>query len=527
MKAYKNIYRADPYIKRVSEIQQEIQREVNSLSLVELNDQIEILEKKEEKMFSSFNVKTIDELRTKLSSAIAETQNLYGPGLMKNFIYLLQADNAKEEVAFRDAVYEFLELHFATNHSIIDHNEFSKMFFSMLNEGKTGGQKRFSSFQGIKQGTGIRNIVEPFFLTAHQKKKLKEIIRKGTYQQGSKIDQWVKEEYKNNKVVATTFFTITKKEGSKISTKARDVRNKKLIDYILQQSGGADKVLLKKVLLYILSEDTMALLSTGKSITQIEGILGEIQGLYLFCKLTGEEPGERSVKWLGGLHNENSNSQKFHRDLLVNNFGIQVKNTTGDVLKDFEYNIGFWSNTLDNFLNKLALNQSSRNLFENYFATYCFNIPYIYKKELTTPFVAAERAIGQKGEEFNTSRNILLSLQQDIDKLLSIYTASFLYMDIGDEMEKDIDNNILYLVGGTALVTASQILTNIKDAIINKTTSALNVTSSLEKNNFNIVNVLNSNPMLLKTQSKDDVATKNLLAGVKVNAKYKFKYSNF
>jgi hypothetical protein len=100
-------------------------------------------------------------------------------------------------------------------------------------------------------------------------------------------------------------------------------------------------------------------------------------------------------------------------------------------------------------------------------------------------------------------------------------------MDIGKEMGKDVDRNILYLVGGTALVTASQILINIRDAIKNKTTSALNVTSSLGKNNFNIVNVLNRNPALLTTQSEEADATTNLLAGVKVNAKYKFKYSNF
>lgn len=520
---YKNIYRTDPYVTRVNILEKGVKNlSVHNFSKdfarTKLEKEIGILQNREQQIFKTFNVKTAEELQNKMTDVMAETKELYGTGMMQNFVGYLLSDQVKTDKAFSENTYRLLEQEVLAAGKIadsVDLDDLKDIFFSLLNESlsKSSGFK-FSSTQAFSQGQGVRDIINPLLLTPHQRKRIEDLI-------GNKLDQKVEAK----KQSYTTYFSITKKKkASELSDQQIKNINKRLKTFIVNNCPSIkNKQLLMDIIDYIVSQKLGALI-TGRSVSQVKGILGEIQGMYIFCSLTNTPPGA-SIKWTGGLLN--NGSKQFHRDLLVNGFGVQVKNTGGDVLKDYEYDIGFWENKLDSFLNKLNLSGFARDIFEMYFATYCFNIPYIRTENNgEVLFKKADRADEtEKGAEFNASFDQLRALQKDIDVLLSMFASSFLYMNVGTPI--NADRNLLYLVGGTALVSASEILTHIKNELMRAGSTPIKVTASVPENNVNIVTALNNNPLLLQTQSDDDSSTENLLAGITVNVNYKFRYSNF
>jgi hypothetical protein len=162
-----------------------------------------------------------------------------------------------------------------------------------------------------------------------------------------------------------------------------------------------------------------------------------------------------------------------------------------------------------------------------YFATYRFNVPYIVSGE---KFQRADRARESgknpdKGKEFNKSYDALRALKKDVNKLLSVFASSFLYMNVGTPL--NADRNLLYLIGGTALVSASEILTHIKNELSRGGTTPIRVTSTIPSDNINIVTALNNNPKLLKTQDEKETLSNNLLAGITIGVDYRFKINNF
>jgi hypothetical protein len=409
--------------------------------------------------------------------------------------------------------------------NIINVDELKDITFSILNEGLEGNLRkkgaRFSKERAFAEGTGVRNIIKPLLLTRAQRARMEKLIG------GRELVQTVEE--KESSMI--TYFSITKKKkGSDLTEKEKNDINVKLKELILSQCKSiTDRALLGKVIDYVLEQRSDALI-TGKSISLVEGILGEIQGLYIFCSLTEKEAAlGRQVKWKGGLLNKES--QEFHRDLLVNNFGIQVKNTEGDISEGYVYDINFWTNKLTNFLNKIQLSGLARDIFEMYFATYRFNIPYVVSGEKGgAKFQRADRATESgkspdKGKEFNKSYDALRALKKDVNELLSVFASSFLYMNVGTPL--NADRNLLYLIGGTALVSASEILTHIKNELSRGGTTPIRVTSAIPSDNINIVTALNSNPKLLKTQDKEETLSNNLLAGITIGVDYRFKINNF
>lgn len=529
MGSYKNIYQADEYAKRVRLLESGVKNlSANSFFKdVEgtLEREIAELEKREQEIFRIFpGVKTAEDLQNKLIQAIDETKELYGTGMAQQFTSVLKADLNEDDRIFSEKLYQLLEEEVrkaGNDPNVINVDELKDITFSILNEGldrnlrKKGA--RFSKERAFAEGMGVRNIIKPLLLTRAQRARIEKLIG------GKELVQTVEEKESS----MTTYFSITeKKKGSELTEDEKKDINKKLKIFILAQCKSiTNKILLSEIIDYILEQRSDALI-TGKSISLVEGILGEIQGLYIFCSLTGGNAAlERQVKWKGGLLNKEG--KEFHRDLLVNNFGIQVKNTEGDVSKGYVYDINFWTNKLTNFLDKMQLSGLARDIFEMYFATYRFNIPYIVSGE---KFQRADRAresgkSPDKGKEFNKSYDALRALKKDVNELLSVFASSFLYMNVGTPL--NADRNLLYLIGGTALVSASEILTHIKNELSRGGTTPIRVTSTIPSDNINIVTALNNNPKLLKTQDEKETLSNNLLAGITIGVDYRFKINNF
>jgi hypothetical protein len=97
-------------------------------------------------------------------------------------------------------------------------------------------------------------------------------------------------------------------------------------------------------------------------------------------------------------------------------------------------------------------------------------------------------------------------------------------MDIGEDVPK-IDANILYILGGTAAITASQILNKIKKSFQTKTPIMIN--SFLKTKETNIVGMLNGGQFFTTKEQKGKTVSENVLNNVKLNAKYRFNLADY
>lgn len=255
---------------------------------------------------------------------------------------------------------------------------------------------------------------------------------------------------------------------------------------------------------------------------QLEGILGEIQGTFYLSLLVQditEDYNPKKVKWNGGIP---AGGKQPHRDVIVDQFGIQIKNTINDLSKDLHTNaISFWSGNFDNFFFRLGITDDTiMRIFKNYYGTIVFNQPYIkITNEEGTEYVQAK----QSGDSvFDPARAELEGLQPQIDALLSVCTAALMYMDVDHQLKEDTreDHNVLYILGGVAAVTASEVIqktldkydayikngaTNLSDLTTNLSVTA---SSSSSEGKFNIVNALNNKD---KTQNYGDQVFNNIV----------------
>jgi hypothetical protein len=104
-----------------------------------------------------------------------------------------------------------------------------------------------------------------------------------------------------------------------------------------------------------------------------------------------------------------------------------------------------------------------------------------------------------------------LNCENDIEELLNLFAASFMYMDVAEGLSLE-DANTFYLVGGTAFYAASSILKEVLDKLRSEARS-LKVTSSVTLGK-NIIDALNSG----KGRDYSSAMVKN----IKLTSSYKF-----
>jgi hypothetical protein len=99
--------------------------------------------------------------------------------------------------------------------------------------------------------------------------------------------------------------------------------------------------------------------------------------MYYLSKFLGIESIGRDIRWHGGTH-EGADGQKPHRDVLLLDFGVQVKNTALDIGSNFS--AYFTDASLETVLERLP-NVEVKQLLTNFYTALAFNIPYYISKK--------------------------------------------------------------------------------------------------------------------------------------------------
>ena len=268
-----------------------------------------------------------------------------------------------------------------------------------------------------------------------------------------------------------------------------------------------DKELVGKIIDHVISKNDTVFF-VGKNTNDIIGILGEIQGLYYLSKFLGGNL-TKALSWRGGTF-EGEKGKKPHQDILLNGLGIQVKNTINDTLG----RVDFTENNIDTFLDKINLSADAKNVFINFYGTEAFNVEYhVERTRRGRKYVSGLNLNAKNAKRFRDLRQKLLTFESDIDKLLSLFGATYMYLDVAKKGKK-LDANILFLLGGVAFQTASQILSDILEDLKNE--QARFKVQINTKQNRNIIDALNY-------KATDDDYSQMLVQDIKLTSSYLFK----
>ena len=242
---------------------------------------------------------------------------------------------------------------------------------------------------------------------------------------------------------------------------------------------------------------------TGRNEQGVIGILGEIQGLYYVYSILGDlDPKiapETLVSWIGG-DTSKGDGAKTGADLIIKlakseGFGIQIKNSmdlTGDTsFSEFVLN----SRTGDkNFFQQLVnfgIPGEIVSLIEDIFTMKSFNIPYHMQGDKAVK----GKPKGNNVDEYYQSYDKLNELVEKANRYMAL--AAAMIMRIQYLAEQDFkESNILWIIGGTAIVSAVQILDNLINQIDGQLNGNLFKTSSrtisvLDEKGFTIVDYIN------------------------------------
>lgn len=515
--SYYDVYTVPEYEQRVSNIKSSIIELKNGDFFInavsKLEDQIARLEAKERQFLSKINidgVKTLEDLNRHLAEYRKVTLNLSGPALVQAFTGVLEEKNTAEYDFFNAEVTSIIQNEIFNNQDIKEHGYSwaHDQVMNFLNQGLVVTKGIDVSFRS-KKGFTLDGIY-PANFTSAQKKKWKKIIAERMKQKGIGNGQWDMDVFSSETTLTASFnwFDVTKHLTQTEAKKMPPVEiikiNKEVKKAILAQTG--DKQLMGNIVDHVLQNNQLAFF-VGKNINDITGILGEIQGLYYLSKLFGGMNATKmpdNLFWRGGTYT-GDNSTKPHQDLLFETFGIQVKNST----KELVGSISFANASIETMLAKTDMSEAAKNVFYNFYGTKEFNIPY--HREGTRDYRPGLRMSDKGAQEYANAREELLNCEKDIEELLNLFAASFMYMDVAENFTLE-DANTFYLIGGTAFYAASTILKEMLEKLKNEVNS-LKVSSSITLGK-NIIDALNSG----KGRDYSSAMIKN----IRLTSSYKF-----
>ena len=245
-----------------------------------------------------------------------------------------------------------------------------------------------------------------------------------------------------------------------------------------------------------------AALFIGSNEQGIIGILGEIQGLYYIYSILGEsnpsiDPATL-VSWIGG-DTTAGGGVKTGADLVMKisehlGFGIQIKNSmdlTGSTsFSDFSLNRGDDSDFFNQLLN-FGIPLEVVKAIEDLFTMKSFNIPY----HLSGLKAVAGDAKGPRAGEYRDTYSKLDELMIKAQRYMALAAAMIMRIQYL-QGEGFMQNNTLWIVGGTAIISAVQILDDLiaqVDGALDRNMFRSYATTNLDKNNYNIVDYINNN----------------------------------
>lgn len=487
---YKDVYTVEEYENRVQNIGDSIITLKNGQFFFEakkrLENQIKTLKRKEEQIFKLLKVKNLEELNQRLEQYRNAVLNLSGADLNNSFLAVLRWKSEKEFRAFEEAVQSVINEEILEGKPIVDWGiqTAQKKVLETISQGWEGVKGvRFSSTSGMTKTT-----FNPAAFTREQTERWKKLLAT-RYKENSKAHEYnititsTSASIKNEFTWLGITENLTQTEAKLLSMEEINEINRKIKDLIL--SKVSDQYLIGQIITYILTQDPYAFF-VGKNINDITGILGEIQGIYYLAKFLGDDF-STALKWRGGLH-IGQDGKKPHQDILLGKFGIQVKNTSKEDL--FGSDISFANAGIETILNKLNISSEAKDLFYNYYATLSFNVEYHRdrRKNVGAQYVSGIRMTDKGADHFVQLHSQLEKYENDINQLLSLFASTLMYIDIYNR-NYNMDANVLYLLGGTAFQTASNILSTILKELELQERS-FNIRANFKKDK-NIITALN------------------------------------
>lgn len=547
---YKNIMRSAPFVTTVNELNSAIGEEKKNIiaklsnNKSAFNTQLTQAQAKQMQLFRELGIKTsagdsqtaLMELNKRIRDYQQITLNLSGRGLYKNFMMSLEEEGIKNIPLFEAAAKEVMEEFFDTDYAATiqkAEGTIGEKVQQIVTQGLSTSTQHFSSKAGynlsLNTGNAKENIldfVRIFDLTLEQRKQLvKKIEEKAAKDKRSKNKEktaaqiYIDSKVSDDKTIMT-WFSITNKSTPTKAEKMKNLsqKNQQLKNLILRNSGvpGEYRYLLEEAIDHVLLIKSSALF-VGKNEKEIIGILGEIQSLFYLYLLVGNKKGK--VIWKGGT-SQGKNNAKPHQDIVFRELGIQVKNTTKDLFShETDFLVNFKEVKLTEFLNTLNLSGYTRDIFENYFGMFSFNVPYIYDG---TNYKQSEKATDETeaGRNFNQARNIMdTSMQTDIDTLLSLFASTLMYLAVSKTNIED--TNTLFILGGVSAITAAAILEEIKEDVLANEKVPFMVNGYQKLEGQNIVGVLQN----IKIHQGKEIETRseNIIDTISISTRYNFK----
>jgi hypothetical protein len=499
---YQDVYTTYMFTKRVTDIDNSLKELLNSGYFDSLKSQaiheIRKVKQKEEAIYKLLKLKdcSIDGLNNRLEEYRQSAINLSGAHLNEEIIYILKNNSEKKYAFYKEKVNKII------NEEIIgrigekwdDGKEktFADLCVEYLNSHLHG--------RGFYSKRGMDNAAKELLfsrITAEQRAGWKEIIDDRF--SINEEDQEDEIKYSFNWLEVTHNWTPTE---AKKHDKEVDEINDIIIEKIKELVPNDPQLIEDIIREMILPEKGRYAFFKGENINDIVGICGEIQGVYYLTKLLGA-PNDNSfaqiknlVQWKGGIIDEGSKKQP-HQDIMLKEFGIQIKNS----LKEDFHEINFAKASIDFMIDKAGLSKEVKDLLLNYYGTLHFNVPYKYNRKKDEYYHSEEPMKSRYKKEYLKSLKELQQANNDINILLSLCASAFMYIDVSENT--DLDANVLYLLGGSAFVAASDILMEILAEIESKKHS-FKITSNWKDfaNTKTIVEALNDNQKYDQTYSE-------------------------
>lgn len=248
----------------------------------------------------------------------------------------------------------------------------------------------------------------------------------------------------------------------KFDTKAlEDTFANAITSYLAQEKGLPLAISeIEKIVRYIIRTDPLAPFF-GNNVKGITGLLGEIQALCYFRLLLGPkfDLENKKVQYTARQISKGDLGDKgqYHADIVFEKMGIQVKNTTKEVTDWVEFNSGSIDTIIDRLKKNGSLSLRLGNIIKDIYATYYFNIPYLYNGE-------KQQLINTYNEDYEYTDELLSDYVAIADQLLTYLYDYFMYIGIGNASINQ-KGNVLFIVNGDTAILASEILGEIMDQV--------------------------------------------------------------
>lgn len=229
-----------------------------------------------------------------------------------------------------------------------------------------------------------------------------------------------------------------------------------IVNYICQEKSlPLDRSVIQTIVNYVATTDNYAFF-VGENDKLITGLLGEIQALcYLACLNGGTfDPKSKQIQWAA---TQKLAGQEYHADIILNQaYGIQVKNTTKDIVDKIDFLKNKHLKTiLDELVAMGRLEKTEANTIIDIFATRYFNIPYLHS---STNYSQLESVVDSpsKNSEYVGVWNKLTKYIQIAEKIFKFLFDYFMYIGVGNA-SKNERGNVLFFLGGNVVLLASEI----------------------------------------------------------------------